>query len=222
MSEDDSLPSAPLCALVPDEEWARLTRYPEQTYLAGRALLRQGDRGTHVLALVDGLVKVVRTEPDGRQRLLGFRGRGEILGEMALQPESVRMADVWALRKSRACIVPAQDFHRFVQEAKLARPIFELAWNRMREQAELCEGAVHERLALALLRLVTAAGEGKQGKHCFSLTREELAQHIDAGRKAVSKALERLGPDCVSVGNRRIEVVSVEGLRKVAGGHAAG
>ncbi|MFH8399075.1 MULTISPECIES: Crp/Fnr family transcriptional regulator [Streptomyces] len=219
MSEDDSLPSAPLCALLPDEEWARLARYPEQTYLAGRTLLRQGDPGTHVLALVEGLVKVVRTEPDGRQRVLSFRGRGEILGEMALQPSSVRMADVRALRKSRACIVPAQDFHRFVQENKLARPIFELAWNRMREQVELCEGAVHERLALALLRLVAAAGGGKP---CFSLTREELAQHIDVGRKAVSKALERLGPDCVRVGNRRIEVVSVAGLRKAAGGHVGG
>lgn len=219
MSEDDSLLSAPLCALVPDEEWGRLTRYPEQTYLAGRTLLRQGDRGTHVLVLVEGLVKVVRTEPDGRQRVLGFRGRGEILGEMALQPKSVRMADVRALRKSRACIVPAQDFHRFIQENKLARTIFELAWNRLREQVELCEGAVHERLARALLRLVAIADGGKP---CFSLTREELAQHIDVGRRAVSQALIRLGPECVRVGSRRIEVVSVDGLRKAAGNHAGG
>ncbi|MEU3398168.1 Crp/Fnr family transcriptional regulator [Streptomyces filamentosus] len=214
MSEDDFLHSPPLRSLAPPEQWGWLTRYPPQTYLAGRALLRQGDQGTHVLALVEGLVKVVRTEPDGRQRLLGFRGEGEILGEMALQDGSVRMADVWALRDSRAHIVPAQDFRRFVQDNRLARPIFELAWNRMREQAALCEGAVHERLARALLRLVEAAGNGEPH---FCLTREELAQHIDVGRKAVSKALEVIGPECVEVGNRRIEVVSVEGLRRKAG-----
>ncbi|MFF9501412.1 Crp/Fnr family transcriptional regulator [Streptomyces sp. NPDC014656] len=214
MSEENSLHSPPLRSLVPREEWERLTRYRPQTYLAGRALLRQGDQGTHVLALVEGLVKVVRTEPDGRQRLLGFRGEGEILGEMALQDGSVRMADVWALRDSRAHIVPAQDFRRFVQENRLARPIFELAWNRMREQAALCEGAVHERLARALLRLVEVAGS--EESH-FCLTREELAQHIDVGRKAVSKALELLGPECVEVGNRRIKVVGAESLRRMVG-----
>ncbi|MFC9230806.1 Crp/Fnr family transcriptional regulator [Streptomyces decoyicus] len=210
MSEDYSLSVSPLRALVPHKEWAGLTCYPSQTYLSGRALLRQGSKGTHVLALVSGLVKVVRTHRDGRQRLLAFRGPGEILGEMALQGVGVRLADVWAMSECKASIVPAGEFQRFVSEHQLAYPLAVMAFNRLREQTEVHDGAVHERLALALLRLVEVSG----GLRSFSLTREDLAQHIDVGRKAVSKALERLGPDQVKARKSRIDVINVEGLRE--------
>ncbi|MFE3547704.1 Crp/Fnr family transcriptional regulator [Streptomyces kronopolitis] len=215
MSEDYSLSVSPLRDLVPHQEWVGLTCHPSQTYLAGRALLRQGSKGTHVLALVSGLVKVVRTDRDGRQRLLAFRGSGEILGEMALQRGGVRLADVWAMTECRASVVPAIDFQRFVRDYRLAYPLAVMAFNRLREQTEVRDGAVHERLAMALLRLVEVSG----GLRSFSLTREDLAQHIDVGRKAVSKALERLGPDQVKAGKSRIEVISMEGLRETIAGH---
>ncbi|WP_369212991.1 Crp/Fnr family transcriptional regulator [Streptomyces flavofungini] len=210
MSEEHSLSVAPLRDLVSHEEWADLTRYQVQTYLAGRALLRQGERAAHVLVLVSGLVKVVRVDRDGRQRLLAFRGPGEILGEMALQCGAVRLAYVWAMSDCKAAVVPAEEFRRFVREHRLAYPLAVMASHRLREQTEVHDGAVHERLAVTLLRLVEISG----GLHSFSLTREDLAQHIDVGRKAVSKALERLGPGRVRAGKSRIEVVSVEGLRE--------
>ncbi|MGW6603414.1 Crp/Fnr family transcriptional regulator [Streptomyces sp. NPDC055036] len=214
MSEDHSLLLSPLRALVPHEEWAELTRYPNQTYLAGRALLHQGEEGTHVLALVGGLVRVVRTDRDGRQRLLAFRGPGEILGEMALQGVGVRMASVWAISKCKAAVVPGEDFRRFVDKHRLAYPLAVMASRRLLEQTEIHDGAVHERLAVALLRLVEVSG----GERSFDLTREDLAQHIGVGRKAVSKALERLGQDRVKAGKRRIEVTGVEGLREMIAG----
>lgn len=68
---------------------------------------------------------------------------------------------------------------------------------------------------MALLRLVEASG----GQHTFSLTREQLAQHISVGRKAVSKALECLGPDKVKAGKSWIEVTGVEGLRETVATH---
>ncbi|MGW2837955.1 Crp/Fnr family transcriptional regulator [Streptomyces sp. NPDC001493] len=213
MSEDHSLSLSPLRALVPHEKWAELTRNPTQTYLAGRALLRQGDRGTHVLALVNGLVKVVRTDRDGRQRLLAFRGPGEILGEMALQGAGMRMASVWAMSKCKAVLVPGEKFRCFVDDHRLAYPLAVMASRRLLEQTEIHDGAVHERLAVALLRLVEVSG----GAQSFDLSREDLAQHIGVGRKAVSKALERLGQDRVKAGKRRIEVIDAEALREMTG-----
>ncbi|MBM7168982.1 Crp/Fnr family transcriptional regulator [Streptomyces sp. G44] len=217
MSEGRSLLASPLRALVPHKEWEGLMCYRAQTYLAGRALLRQGDEASHVLVLVSGLVKVVRTDRDGRQRLLAFRGSGEILGEMALQCGAVRLAHVWAMSECKAAVVPAEEFQRFVHEHRLAYPLAVMASNRLREQTEVHDGAVHERLAMALLRLVEVSG----GLRSFSLTREDLAQHIDVGRKAVTKALARLGPERVKAGKSRIEVVSVEGLRETVGGCVA-
>ncbi|MCX5386262.1 Crp/Fnr family transcriptional regulator [Streptomyces sp. NBC_00083] len=216
MSEDQSRATSPLRALVSRQVWEGLVSYPAQTFLAGRALLRQGCKGTHVLALVDGLVKVVRTDPDGRRRVLAFRGSGEVLGEMAVQCASGRLADVWAMRDCKATIIPAADFRRLMHESHLALPVAAMATHRLREQTEIYEGPVHRRLALTLLRLVEVSG----GQHSFVLTREDLAQHIDVGRKAVSQALDRLGPDQVSAGKSRIDVVSVERLRETVAGRS--
>lgn len=214
MSEDRIFLARALRDLVSNEAWAGLTRYGPWTYASGRTLLRQGTEGTHVLALISGMVKVVRTDRDGRQRLLAFRGPGEILGEMALQHGGERLADVRTMSKCKAAVVPAEDFHRFVRQHQLAYPLAMLASSRLREQTEAYDGAVHERLAMALLRLVEASG----GMRSFSLTREELAQHIGVGRNSVSKALTHLGPGQVKAAKSRIDVTSVEDLRKTLAG----
>ncbi|KOT60073.1 MULTISPECIES: Crp/Fnr family transcriptional regulator [Streptomyces] len=213
MSEAYSLSAPTFSALVPHEKWAELMCHRPQTYLTGEKLLTQGDAGTKVLALVDGLVKVVRTDRDGRKWLLAFRGSGEILGEMALQCGGVRMATVLAMSTCKVFVVYAEEFQRLVREHQLALPLSEMATNRLKEQTEVREGAVHERLAVTLLRLVEVSG----GRKTFSLTREDLAQHIDVGRKAVTKALERLGPDRVKAGKSRIDVISVKRLRETIG-----
>ncbi|MEU1291176.1 MULTISPECIES: Crp/Fnr family transcriptional regulator [unclassified Streptomyces] len=214
MSEYSSFSARTLRDLVSGEAWAGLTRYPCWTYAPDRTLLRQGSTGTHVLALISGMVKVVRTDRDGRQRLLAFRGPGEILGEMALQHGGERLADVLTMSKCKASVVPAEDFRRFVEDHQLAYPLAVLASSRLREQTEVYDGAVHERLAMALLRLVDASG----GVCSFSLTREELAQHVGVGRNSVTKALNRLGPGLVEAAKDRVHVTGPDELRKVLAG----
>lgn len=166
-----------------------------------------------MLALISGLVKVIRRDRDGAERLLAFRGPGEILGEMALQHGAGRLADVWTMSVCKVSWVPAEDFRRFVDDHKLTGPLVELAVNRLMVQTTAHDGAVLERLATALLRLV----EVSQGQLSFSLTRQELAQHIGVGRKAVAKALEQLGPECVQGGKGHITVIDVAALRAILG-----
>ncbi|MFF5253037.1 Crp/Fnr family transcriptional regulator [Streptomyces leeuwenhoekii] len=214
MSEDFPPSGSSGAPLVPHKDWVGLACRPPRTYSPGQALLMQGDKSTDVFILLSGLVKVVRTDRDGRQRLLAFRGSGEILGEMAAQCGGVRLASVWAMNKCKASSVSSEEFERFVREHRRAMPLAVMAGNRLREQTEVHEGAVHERLAMALLRLVEVSG----GQTSFSLTREELAQHIGVGRKAVTKGLERLGPGLVKAGKSRIAVVGPEGLRDVIAG----
>ncbi|MFJ8160460.1 Crp/Fnr family transcriptional regulator [Streptomyces sp. NPDC096136] len=212
MSEDRVIPVRILRDLVSSEAWAGLTRYP-RTYQPGRRLLEQGTEGVCVLALISGLVKVIRRDRIGTERLLAFRGPGEILGEMALQHGGGRLADVWTMSVCKASVVSADDFSRFVRDHKLAAPLAQLATNRLVEQTTAHDGDVRERLVTALLRLI----EVSRGEVSFSLTRQELAQHIGVGRKAVAKALEQLGPGCVQGGKGHITVTDVAALRAALG-----
>ncbi|MEU3601816.1 Crp/Fnr family transcriptional regulator [Streptomyces sp. NPDC006798] len=210
MNRDRHSSARTLRDLVSKEVWAELTRRPLGFRPSGVTLLEQGTPGTGAFALISGMVKVIRRDRDDRQRLLAFRGPGEILGEMALQHGGERLADVRTMSRCRVVWIPAQDFHRLVERHDLAYSLAVLASSRLREQTELYDGAVHQRLAMALLRLVDVS----EGVSSFSLTREELAQHIGAGRNSVTKGLGILGPGKVRVEKGRISVTSVEGLRE--------
>ncbi|GAA2595215.1 Crp/Fnr family transcriptional regulator [Streptomyces tubercidicus] len=196
--------------LVPAEAWEELTRFPGRHHLAGETLLRQGDSGTHVLAILRGMVKVVRTDADGKERLLAFRGPGEVLGEMAVQVDGARLASVRAISECEVSVVPAEAFRRFVTQHDLANQLAAHAVSRLREQTQTCEGDVDRRLAAALLRLIAVSGV-----RSFSLTREELGQHIGVSRCSITKVLERFGEQRVQAGRLYIEVIDEQYLHHV-------
>ena len=47
------------------------------------AVFREGDRANAVFTLVDGAAKLLRTLPDGRQQIIGFRFPGDLIGYTA-------------------------------------------------------------------------------------------------------------------------------------------
>ncbi|WP_160299841.1 Crp/Fnr family transcriptional regulator [Belnapia sp. F-4-1] len=56
-------------------EASSLVRLP-----ARGAVFREGDRANAVFTLVDGAAKLLRTLPDGRQQIIGFRFPGDLIG----------------------------------------------------------------------------------------------------------------------------------------------
>ena len=211
MSEESCISSARvLRELVPAPAWEGLAGFPRRRHEAGALLLRQGGAGSHVLALIQGIVKVVRGDLDGKDRLLAFRGPGEVLGEMAVQDGGVRLAHVQAISKCEVAVIPASAFQGFVKQHGLADQLFLHALSRLREQTQACEGETDQRLAATLLRLIEISGS-----RTFSLTREELAQHLGVSRNSVTKALKRLGPHRVRFGRTYIEVLDKMHLRRL-------
>ncbi|MFC9928046.1 Crp/Fnr family transcriptional regulator [Streptomyces sp. NPDC127190] len=211
MSEETPLsPYATLRDTAPFEAWRDLTGRPARRHPAGVTLLRQGEPGTHILVLLHGVVKVVRRSADGREKLLSFRGPGEVLGEMAVQDGDTRLADVQTITECKVIPVSARDFRDVVRRHGLGEQLARLAVSRLREQTQAGEGDLDRRLAAVLLRLLALSGA-----HTFRLTRVELAQHLDTGRRSVSEALRRLGPECVRVGRTSVQVVDERRLRAV-------
>lgn len=110
---------------LPREIWAELRGLGrERRFRAGGLMLRQGEPGTHVLALTEGLVKVVRSQEDGEATHLAFRGPGDLLGEVAVfVDEGERTADVIALRPCRA-VATTRSTRRALRTACARRPSY--------------------------------------------------------------------------------------------------
>jgi len=74
---------------------------------AGQSLVEQGDDGTDVFLLFDGVIRVIR---DGQ--VIAEVGPGAILGEMAVDNTARRIATLRAATACRVAVVPAQRLDR--------------------------------------------------------------------------------------------------------------
>lgn len=193
----------------------------ERRHPAGGRMLRQGDPGTHLLALTAGLAKVVRCEESGGTTLLAFRGPGDLLGEVAVFDDRARIADVVALRPCRAVVLEAHRFQAFVEQRGLLMELMRQTLGRLRESdlrhAELMTLPLCARLARTLVRLadLTAPSPVAHAPLCLTgLIQEELAQAIGVTRNAVVNGLQRLREaGAVETARRSVTVRDMETLR---------
>jgi CRP-like cAMP-binding protein len=217
-----------LRAHVSAEVWESLvSRGLHRSYRAGDVIVRQGELGTRVVVLTEGIVKVTRYQADGTEVLLSVRGTGEVIGEMAVFDDGVSSATVSALVRCRARVLPADDFIAFVSANDLALALLRHAVARQREREEICVELstfpVARRLVRMLLRLAEVMG-GHSGDAVavdLGLPQEDLARAIGASRSQVAADLARLRAEGVlSTGRRRVLVRDPARLRALDARHS--
>ncbi|MFE9423573.1 Crp/Fnr family transcriptional regulator [Kitasatospora sp. NPDC006697] len=215
--------------LTPADRAALLALGRERDFEPGVPLLRQGDRGSHVLVLRAGWCAVWLADARGGRVILGLRSEGELVGEMAAMEPHPRSATVSAIGAVRAVAVSGADFRRFMA----ARPyVTGLVFSQL---ADRLRGADHERLALASLtvlrrlcaRLVELAdrtgrpaGTGPGAVAIRApMSQSDLAAAIGATREAVAKALRLLREqELVRTGPGTLVVLEPGPLRLLAEG----
>ncbi|MGK5546635.1 Crp/Fnr family transcriptional regulator [Streptomyces sp. URMC 127] len=212
-----------LAGLIGAPLWeALLAEGHRRAHRAGDVLLRQGDPGTHALALAAGVVKVTFAERDGTVRVLAFRGAGDVVGEAAVaRAGAARLATVEAISACAVAVVEQHRFRRFVERHGLSPVLHEHALIRLGEsdRARAGHGGSCERVAQALLALVAATGEAAAAAGSgveLAVTRSDLAQYLGVSRNTVSARLREIGDGVVGAGRRSIVVHDVAGLRAVA------
>ncbi|MCP9945583.1 Crp/Fnr family transcriptional regulator [Streptomyces somaliensis] len=214
---------------VGEAAWADLLeRSFERWHPPGSVLLRQGEPGTHVLAVVAGVAKVVRRERNGDLSLLAFRGPGELLGEVAVLDDGIRSADVESISRCAVGVIGKAEFLAFVSGRDLFPALVKYALTRLRESDEARGGGdVRARLAATLVHLIDISGHSRipgqprpphgAGEPVeLALTRHELAQHLGASRNTVTAALDTLASCGVRARRRRITVDDLPALRLAA------
>jgi two-component system cell cycle response regulator len=81
----------------------------------GAVLWKEGDRGDHIVLLVEGRLEVVHQTPEGEEIVLRYLYPGAVAGEMAALDGEPRSAMVRAHAASRVVLVPARSFRDFLR-----------------------------------------------------------------------------------------------------------
>ena len=218
----------------PQGFWSLLTG-PEQSVLSGlgrmsvfppgAALCVEGDPATHVFILVAGWVKILAVTSEGQEMVLGLRGQGDIVGEVAGEATGYRTATVQATGTVRALIVGHDKFSSFLDSylgaSQAYRRFLTQRWSdtaAMLRRRSGTSGA--QRLAFLLLDLAGQPGTGMADDVYVTmpLSQEDLASLAGTSRATVTRALgnwRRRG--FIRTGQRRITIMDPGALRQIAG-----
>ena len=137
-TDREMLRQVPLFAGLSEEDFERLYEMAQPvTVAAGETLIREGDVGDSMYAILDGEFEVI--QGSGQQELiLGRRGSGEVIGEMALVQRAPRNATVRALRESRLLKISQLTFQILLDcGPTTVNSILQTIMTRLRQQESL-------------------------------------------------------------------------------------
>ncbi|WP_242908772.1 cyclic nucleotide-binding domain-containing protein [Actinomadura terrae] len=122
-------------ALNSAERDALLLSAHEVDFPVGGVLWHEGDIADHVLVILSGLVRVC-VERDGGERIIAFRGVGDIVGERAALLLRLRSASVVAMDDVRALRMSTQEFAAYLTDHPRVLAVLEQEmYKRMTERA---------------------------------------------------------------------------------------
>lgn len=183
--------------LFGEQRWEELVSTGfRRDHRQGSYLLRQNDRGGYLFALTAGRVKVLGGEEDGSQVLLSLRGPGDLVGEMATQPDSHRSATVQALEHCTSRYLPRSEFNRFLHEHNAYGLFSDYLVSKLSETVPYQLQQVHfsprERVARLLLETFALADPTSVHRRKIPFSQEALAAALGMARSTVADQIAAL------------------------------
>jgi len=213
-----------LATMTPDERDRLRARGRPRRFPKGATLVNEGEIPRRVVVLLGGRVKVSHFAADGREVVLGVRGPGDLIGEIAALDGRPCSATVTAFEPVEAWVLDASDFTAYLDDhPRVTRVLLSSVVQKLRDadrkRVEFGAYDTEGRVARRLVELAEEHGHEAAGGVTITLplTQQELAGWTCASREAVSKALGSLRAcGWVTTDRRRVTIVDVGALRRRA------
>ena len=175
------------------------------SYPVGTVLMQQGGDPGDVFYVEEGLAKLVRTRPDGREQILGLRGPGWFLGAALVLAFRAHPASAVAVTPCRLRRLTRQAFlDLMAKHQALSWHVHQMhsreVLSQFQQMADLGTATSRQRLERLLRRFTGAAspcGNGGGVRLSLPLKRWELASLIAVTPEHLSRLLRQLRDDGV-------------------------
>jgi len=179
----------------------------------------EGDPSDFVVVVLEGNAKIVVTSELGDESLLGVRGPGDLLGELAALDTAPRLASAVALDPLEAQVLTADEFRAFVaQHPETAFELTRMIIGRLREadrrRAEFGSYDATSRVARLLADLAADQSRAERQGADVRLSQQEIGELVGTSRESVARALAVLRErGLVSTAHRSVTVLELDALR---------
>ena len=194
-------PSRPIDKLAPLRNHPLFREFPpsviehlgaymtRRTVRRGATIFAKGERGTTLIAVLWGSVKISVPSSSGQEAVLNIINPGQVFGEIALLDDRARTADAIAMTDCELMVIDRRDFIPILRrEPDLALKCIEVLCARIRQTSEQVEDVMYltfpVRLPKALLRLSDGVAN-----RTVKVTQRELSNIIGMSRESTNKQL---------------------------------
>jgi CRP/FNR family transcriptional regulator len=189
-----------------------LTKYSlRKNYPAGTVILNENASIRSIPIVTKGILKVLRTDEDGREILLYYIGAGEscimsFLGGLHHETSKVR-AEVE--EDAEILFLPIEKVSLFIKEyPQWLDYIFRLYHKRFEELLEIINAIAFKKVDERLMTLLRKKSELTQSQ-TIAITHEQLANELGTARVVVSRLLKQLEDSgVVELGRNKIKLVT--------------
>ncbi len=222
--EETNLSGFQLFKKLTEDEFARLNFEKSCAYYKkGTVVYREGSRLTGFYCVTKGIVKVFKTGIDGKEQIIRFAKRGEIIAYRSLLSQELACTTAKIIDEAVLCHIPYQTLLYLIQSNwQFSHHMLQIVCRELREAndyiTDIAQKSVRERLAEVLLLLKENFDLDHHNTLQISLTREELANMVGTATESVIRLLSEFRQDkLIELEGRRIKFVNIPGLQKVAG-----
>jgi CRP/FNR family transcriptional regulator len=192
-------------------------------YRRNQILFFEGGGAQHLFALHSGLVKLVKSLENGKDRITGVLFPGEIFGLESLANPTYPLTAV-TLRDSEICAATREEVVTFLQsdpEVALGMVRFLVGEvGRVRTQVtDMSFKDARMKVATFLLSLVTSDPSPHNGRVTLALplSRQEISEVLELSPETVSRTLTAFRREqLISARGRQMTIESFEGLQTAA------
>ncbi|GEM_PF-200056 len=191
----------------------------------GEFFFHQGDRADHVYVLTRGMVKLVRTDPEGRSVIPHIALPSEPFGHVSILGGETQLIAAQALEDARALVWDASTIrHMITRHPSVSSNVVRLMTERVVESWNYAHDVATERsdrrIGRLLLQLAQTVGRTAQTRNAveLSLSHQDLAEMASTTQFTVSRVLSGWKrQNIVDVGRERIVVLDRQRLRAAVG-----
>lgn len=161
----------------------------------GTTVVLAGDSTDFVYFVLNGSLKVLVGDEDGREVILTILGQGDVFGEMGVVDDSPRSATVVAVASSDLVVFSQADFRHILQtEFDVCLRLMGKLANRLRDADRKIESLALLDVYGRVARLLLEMAETVEGRKVIRkrISKNDIAKMIGASREMVSRVMKDL------------------------------
>lgn len=199
MSLKDLLKEMEIFSSMSDQELEEIASSGvRKNYKKDEIILKEAEYGSALYIISKGQVKISIYSDEGNETILNFLGPGDFFGEMALFLDSIRCANVIAMKETEVFIFKRENFYEILKRNfNITKKIIAMLCNRLRQANIFIEGLANLDVYGRVIRFFKdiCKNHGKDEGQFISIPKinqEDIAHKIASTRETISRIIASL------------------------------